>query len=147
MDWLPHTIDSLTAMLREAGVIGSIAFVFCVTLSILLWKHLGDLLKLGDEFVKGRATADKDILIALENLNDTNQSIKISNEKISERVHKLPSDNVCKARTDEQVRAILREELRERGHTLTDGEWAMLEEFRKKSLAHIVTQESIKNGT
>ncbi len=123
MDWLPNSINAIVNMLHEAGVMGTIAFVFTFTLCLLLHKHLGGVLEMARRFMNQRLTADVHIITKLTEISESNQ-------EISERVNKLPSESrECRAKSTEEIIAILKEHFGE--SSLSDNEVAMLVKHRQ----------------
>lgn len=101
MQWVPDAIRAVTDLLHEAGVMGTIAFIFTLLMSAMIWRHMGSLLKLGADFIHRRNAADDKIVTSLE-------AIEKTNGEISARVHKLPSD-ACRAKTRDEIIAMVKE--------------------------------------
>lgn len=116
MQWLPDTIDAMTRMLAEAGVIGSVAFLLAITIALLLWKHLGQILEVAKTQLSLKRDADTTVIKLLGD-------ISTSNSAILERVGKLPSDKVeCKAHGAAEVVELMKVMLAERGMLFSEKE-------------------------
>ena len=125
MQWLPDTIDAMTRMLAEAGVIGSVAFLLAITIALLLWKHLGQILEVAKTQLSLKRDADTTVIKLLGDISTSNSSIL-------ERVSKLPSDKVvCKAQTVAELTDLFKAMLSNSGYNLSDAEVAILVKHRK----------------
>lgn len=125
MQWLPETIDALTRMLHEAGVVGTVAFLLSLTLAFLLWKHLGQILDVVKSAVFNKITSDTQIISHL-------QDIALSNSAIMERVGKLPSDKVeCRAKSEAEMVDLFKTVLAQGGYNLSDAEVGMVVKHRE----------------
>lgn len=123
MQWLPDTIDAVTRMYHETGMFGLLVtfvvvaiFVLVLAIILILTRHTGELVGIGKAFVNGRAAADLDIVSNLKAISVTSAQTSKSNEELKtvmtqvrDRVDKLPSDAVCKAKTREELIDIIRD--------------------------------------
>ena len=116
MQWLPETIEAITKFIHEAGVIGAVAFLFTLTVSVLLYKHLGAVMPLLQDYVRSVSVAGQNTARLLNNIAESNAAIAATSEdikkltgEVKDRVGKLPSDKVeCKAKSKEEIIEIFR---------------------------------------
>jgi len=132
MQWLPDTIDALTRMLQEAGVIGSVAFLMAITVAVLLWKHLGQMLDVAKAGVTAKLISDKEIVDHLKSQGETLKDISSSNIAIAQRVGKLPSDHPeCKAQSAKEITELFKVVLSKGGVNLSDAEVEIIVKHRQ----------------
>lgn len=139
MDWVPETIRALTAMLHEGGPWGVVTFIFAlgafgvaIIMALAIWKNLAAILAMGERFFTARIITDHRVVEVLESIKDSNKKTEESNQQILDRVHKLPSDvPICRAKSSDELEAMLKEKFASRGFDLTDAEIAIILQHRE----------------
>lgn len=115
MQWIPDTIDAITRLYQQAGILGLIGvaasvavFVLAIAISGILTKHTGEIVGLARAYLTQTQASSLEVIARLDTIAESNAIIAVSNNEIKERVNKLPSD-ACRIKPNESIVDIIKE--------------------------------------